>query len=74
MLYEMLTGDKPYVAETPLAVIYRHANAPLPELPEHASHLQPLLHALMAKQPIDRPASAADLLGRVDDLLDRAAA
>jgi hypothetical protein len=33
-----------------------------------------LLDALMATQPIDRPASAADLLGRVDDLLDRAAA
>ena len=30
MLYEMLTGEKPYVAETPLAVIHRHANAPLP--------------------------------------------
>ena len=39
MLYEMLTGEKPYVAETPLAVIYRHANAPLPDLPAQASHL-----------------------------------
>jgi serine/threonine protein kinase len=74
MLYEMLTGEKPYVAETPLAVIYRHANAPLPKLPAPASYLQPLLDALMAKQPIDRPASASDLLVRVDDLLDRAAA
>jgi tRNA A-37 threonylcarbamoyl transferase component Bud32/DNA-binding NarL/FixJ family response regulator len=74
VLYEMLTGEKPYVAETPLAVIHRHANAPLPDLPSQVSHLQPLLDALMAKQPIDRPASASDLLGRVDDLLDRAAA
>ena len=33
ILYEMLTGEKPYVAETPLAVIYLHANAPIPRLP-----------------------------------------
>jgi serine/threonine protein kinase len=74
MLYEMLTGEKPYVAETPLAVIHHHANSPLPELPASAAHLQPLLHALMAKQPSGRPASAADLLARVDELLDLAAA
>jgi serine/threonine protein kinase len=74
MLYEMLTGEKPYVAETPLAVIHHHAHAPLPELPASAAHLQPLLHALMAKQPSGRPASASDLLARVDELLDLAAA
>ena len=36
VLYEMLTGEKPYVAETPLAVIYMHANAPIPRLPRGA--------------------------------------
>ncbi len=33
VLYEMLTGEKPYIAETPLAVIYMHANRPIPRLP-----------------------------------------
>jgi serine/threonine protein kinase len=74
MLYEMLTGEKPYVAETPLAVIHHHANSPLPELPASSVHLQPLLHALMSKQPSGRPASASDLLARVDELLGLAAA
>jgi tRNA A-37 threonylcarbamoyl transferase component Bud32/DNA-binding NarL/FixJ family response regulator len=69
MLYEMLTGEKPYVAETPLAVIYRHAKAPLPQLPEHAARLQPLLETLLAKLPADRPASAGELLERIDALL-----
>jgi serine/threonine protein kinase len=68
MLYEMLTGEKPYVAETPLAVIYRHAKAPLPRLPESAAHLQPLLDALLAKHPSERPASARQLLARIDAL------
>jgi serine/threonine protein kinase len=74
VLYEMLTGEKPYVAETPLAVIYHHANAPIPHLPAPASHLQPLLDALLAKSPADRPGSAEEIVVRIDELLDRAAA
>jgi len=74
VLHEMLTGDKPYVAETPLAVIYHHANAPIPRLPTQLAHLQPLLDALLAKRPADRPSSAAEIVARVDELLSRAAA
>jgi serine/threonine protein kinase len=74
VLYEMLTGEKPYVAETPLAVIYHHANAPIPQLPAPLAHLQALLDALLAKRPADRPPSAAAIVTRIDELLDRAAA
>jgi len=51
VLHEMLTGEKPYVADNPLAVIYHHANSPVPRLPQAASNLQPLLEALLAKRP-----------------------
>jgi len=74
VLHEMLTGEKPYLAETPLAVIYKHANAPLPQLPQTLAHLQPLLDTLLAKRPEDRPASAAALVARIDELLERVAA
>ncbi|MFO1394933.1 MAG: serine/threonine-protein kinase [Steroidobacteraceae bacterium] len=74
VLYEMLTGEKPYVAESPLAVIYLHANAPVPRLPAPLAHLQPLLDALLAKAPAYRPACAADIVARIDELLGRAAA
>jgi eukaryotic-like serine/threonine-protein kinase len=74
VLYEMLTGVKPFRAETPLAVIYMHANEPLPGLPPTVAHLQPLLDALLAKRPAGRPASAAELIARVDELLGLAAA
>jgi DNA-binding NarL/FixJ family response regulator len=74
VLHEMLTGRKPYVAETPLAVIYHHANAAIPQLPGPAAHLQPLLEALLAKRPAERPASAAEIVTRIDELLGRAAA
>ncbi|MBP7015013.1 MAG: serine/threonine protein kinase, partial [Steroidobacteraceae bacterium] len=74
VLFEMLTGAKPYVAETPLAVIYMHANSPVPRLPQQLSQLQPLLDGLLAKQPADRLPSAAAIVASIDELLKSAAA
>ena len=74
VLYEMLTGEKPYTAEAPLAVIYKHANAPIPRLAAPLAHLQGLLDALLAKRPADRPPTAATIVARIDELLDLAAA
>jgi eukaryotic-like serine/threonine-protein kinase len=74
VLYEMLTGEKPYVAETPLAVIFKHANAPIPTLPSSLADLQPLLNGLLAKKPEDRFPTAAAIVSAIDDLLARAAA
>jgi eukaryotic-like serine/threonine-protein kinase len=74
VLFEMLTGDKPYSAETPLAVIYMHANSPVPRLPQNLAHLQPLLDGLLAKKPADRLPSAAAIVATIDELLKSAAA
>jgi eukaryotic-like serine/threonine-protein kinase len=74
VLYEMLTGEKPYLAETPLAVIFKHANSPIPLLPAGLAELQPLLNGLLAKKPEDRFPSAAAIAKAIDDLLARAAA
>jgi tRNA A-37 threonylcarbamoyl transferase component Bud32 len=74
VLFEMLTGDKPYSAETPLAVIYMHANSPVPRLPQNLAHLQPLLDGLLAKKPADRLPSAAAIVASIDELLKSAAA
>jgi len=74
VLFEMLTGGKPYIAETPLAVIYMHANSPVPRLPQNLAHLQPLLDGLLAKKPADRLPSAAAIVANIDELLKSAAA
>ena len=63
VLYEMLTGTKPYVA-----VIRKHAHAPLPRLPEALADCQPLLERMMAKAPADRLPSAGALLEEVESL------
>ncbi len=58
MLYEMLTGKKPFDAENHMAILVHHAKAPIPKLPERIAHLQPLIDTLMAKDPAARPADA----------------
>ncbi len=70
----MLTGEKPYTAETPLAVIYLHANAPIPRLPPGCAHLQGMLDGLLAKKVGDRFASATAIVHSVDQVLKSVAA
>jgi DNA-binding response OmpR family regulator len=62
LLYEMLTGQVPYEAAMPLAVMYKHQYAPLPQLPAGHADLQPLLDQLLAKSPQDRFQRARELL------------
>lgn len=59
MLFEMLVREKPYVAENPMAIIYKHRKEPVPRLPEPLAALQPLIDSLLAKSPDARPPSAA---------------
>jgi serine/threonine protein kinase len=62
ILYEMLTGKRPFVADSPMAVIYQHAHAPRPVLIEGFRELQPALDCMLAIDPADRYQSAAELL------------
>jgi serine/threonine protein kinase len=65
ILFEMLALQKPYSAENPMAIIYKHKNAPLPQLPESLSPLQPLIDRLMAKSPADRPQTPAAAIAAI---------
>jgi eukaryotic-like serine/threonine-protein kinase len=62
VFHEMLTGRKPYVAGSPVAIIWKHRHAPLPVLPAPLASLQPLLDQMMAKDPARRFVSAGALL------------
>ena len=55
IFFEMLMRRKPYVAGTPMQVIYKHAHAPLPELRAELKHFEGLLLQL------HREGSAASL-------------
>jgi serine/threonine protein kinase len=58
ILFEMLTGEKPYRAENPLAIVYKHRKEPVPQLPAQFAAVQPVLERLMAKSPAERFADA----------------
>ncbi|HEY7640497.1 MAG TPA: protein kinase [Steroidobacteraceae bacterium] len=68
IFYEMLTRQKPYVAQTPMGVIYMHANAPIPLLPQELRKYQQLLNKLLAKDPVHRFGSASALLAQIEEL------
>jgi serine/threonine protein kinase len=58
MLFEMLTGRKPFDADNHMAILVHHAKAPIPKLPERLSPIQPLLDTLLAKDAAARPGDA----------------
>lgn len=66
IFYEMLTRKKPFLAPSPMAVIYMHANAPRPTLEGDLKRYQPLLDGLLAHEPEQRFATARELLSRID--------
>lgn len=68
ILYEMLTGSKPYVGATAIEVLQQHVNSPVPALPAEISQYQGLLDGLMAKSREDRISSADMLLASLEQL------
>lgn len=61
VLYEMITGRKPYTADTPMAVVLKHVSEALPRprmyVPELPEGVERVLLKALAKQPEDRYAS-----------------
>lgn len=65
VFYEMLTGQCPHEGNT-YGIIYKRLNDPLPILPGHHGHFQPILERLLAKNPADRFASADELIEAIE--------
>ena len=73
VLYQMLTGELPFDAETPAAVMVKHISEPLrppkevnPEMPEG---INAVCVRLLAKDPGDRYSNASALIDELDGLL-----
>lgn len=67
VLYNMLTGQKPYVGESLEEIAQQHLHAPIPKLPQKYGYLQEMLERMMAKDPIRRQ-RAQDVLHMMDRL------
>lgn len=72
MLYEMITGEAPFDAPTPLAVLLMHLNEPLPDIiPMDGMELPEMVRAIIekacAKNVNERYQNAAEMLADIDE-------
>jgi hypothetical protein len=70
MLFQMVTGQLPYDADTPLAIVLKHVNNPLP-IPSQLNPSMPpdierIIFKALAKDPDDRYQSADELISHLD--------
>jgi serine/threonine protein kinase len=64
-LHEMLTGKPAYCGTTLTELLGQHLLAPVPRLARAHAAWQPLLDAMLAKDPRQRPADAAAVLAQL---------
>ncbi len=71
-LFEMVTGNKPYRADTPVGVLKKHCEAPIPDPSARRPGLHPLLVHLimkmMAKKPDERFQNPKEVLSELSKL------
>jgi serine/threonine protein kinase len=71
ILFQMLTGEKPYGGSDAHEILAAHREAPIPELPEELSEHQHLISRLLAKSPEARIASARELVEVIEHQLTK---
>ncbi len=62
ILFEMLTGRRPFTGSSAMEVLQQHVNSPAPPLPEAFAHLKPLIGTLLAKSRDERFTKAAEVI------------
>lgn len=74
LLFELLSGRRPYHGETPIAMALQHTNAPTPRVrsvnPSVPSVLDEIVARAMAKNPLERYEHAGELLSDLRVLQD----
>ena len=74
ILYEMVTGKVPFDSDTPLAVIHKHINEPLPRprslRPDIPPALEAVIQKTLEKDPAQRYASADEFKNALDEAFE----
>ena len=70
--YEMLTGEKPFSADSPIQIAYMHVNEEIPRLrskrKEIPQALDDLIASSTAKDPDERPRTAGEFLEKLQQI------
>jgi serine/threonine protein kinase len=62
ILFEMLSGQKPYSGVDAMGIIFKHSEAPVPLLPHRLASYQAVINMLLAKRPEHRIQTAAEVI------------
>ena len=68
ILFEMLTGKRPYIGETHISVALQHAGNSVPVLPQELRRYQPLINKMMAKDRDNRLSSGVEFAKLLDTI------
>ena len=72
ILFEMLSGKLPYEATTPLAMVVKHVNEPIPHIldfnPDLPSGIEHILEKALAKSHTERYATATEMINELCEL------
>lgn len=66
VLYEILTGKAPYMADSTAGVLLKHVQNPAPVLPPELSRFQPLIARMLSKNKRERVHSGEELMRLID--------
>ena len=69
ILYQMLTGAKPFTGDDAAEILKSQRESPIPQLPGELERYQGLVERLLAKDPRERIPNARELLGLIEPLL-----
>jgi len=68
--YEALVGNRPFTGKTQVDIAFAHVNQPVPPMPKHIDpRVRGIIMSMLAKDPEDRPRSAASLARIIEELL-----
>jgi eukaryotic-like serine/threonine-protein kinase len=76
MMFELLTGTKPFRADDPIAVVRKHLHDPVPKMSDvrpgvDFDQLEPIVMRALAKSPADRFESAEEMAGAIEQAMPR---
>ena len=74
VLYELLTGEQPFTADSPIQIAFRnvHENVPLPSklVPDMPADVDELVATMTRREPQERPADADEALALLRNVVD----
>ncbi|ARN74238.1 serine/threonine protein kinase [Oceanicoccus sagamiensis] len=68
ILFEMLTGNVPFTADSAISIGLKHITDPIPELPDEVAEFQDLIDKALAKSPEDRFQTGQEFIDALDEI------